>query len=156
MVDHTGFLAIADEAVAHLKRIKRDFPRLISPHVISALENWSRLERGGGSVEWMANDDHKAAAQKALEMTAIVLIGKHQVEDVMALLNEEFDVDLDYAGLIDLVGEERYRVSLQSEAIEMKRNKVSFEQMADLWNGMGKPALGDERWTKQAVSALGD
>ena len=148
MVDHTAFLAIAEEAVAHLQRIKQDFPRLISPNVVNALENWSRLERDLRSAGGGAKD------LQALEATALELIGNYQLEDVLDLLNEKFDTDYDYAGLINLVGEDRYRLALQSEAAEMQRNAVSYEQMADFWNAMGKPALGEERWTSQAVSAL--
>ena len=155
MVNHTAFLTIAEEAVAHLKRMKHDYPRLVTPQVISALENWSRLERDRGSVGLVAKD-LKAMQRQALETTAIELIGKHQLEDVLEILKEEFAADLGYAGLIDLVGEDRYRVALQSEAAEMKRNAVSFAQMAELWNGMGKPAFGNERWTKLAVSTLSD
>ena len=79
-----------------------------------------------------------------------------KVEDVMQMLAEKFSLEVDYEQLIGLIGNDRYLKALKREVVELEINSISNEQMASLWNSLGKPALGGERWTIEAVAALVD
>lgn len=155
MVDQTGFLAVAGDAVEHLKRLMEQYPHLVSPHVKNAVNSWSDAQHAGGDIEIVACD-LKAAQEESLVDLAIELIEKHQVEDVMHMLAEKFSLEVDYNRLIELVGDDRYIQALKREVVELEINSVSNEQMANLWNSLGKPALGKDRWTTEAVSALAE
>ncbi len=148
--DHR-FLMIADEAVDHLERLMKRFPHLASEHVQDAVENWQK--RGSGGIE-MVMPGAEADPDEALAESAIALIQDHMVEDVMDRLAEENDVEVDYDRLIGLVGKDRYIGALRREIIELRANSVSMEQMAELWNSLGKPALGQEQWTARTISLL--
>ncbi|MEN8168571.1 MAG: hypothetical protein ABFR65_13990 [Pseudomonadota bacterium] len=155
MVDQTRFLEIADKAVAHLERLMHYYPHQVSSHVKSAVENWEDRTQSRGSIE-MALVDLKMAEDEALSATAAELLESHQMEDVMEMLAEQFSMEVDYARLIALVGKGCYTSALRREVNELKMNSISFDQMANLWNSMGKPSLGGDRWTAQSISMLAE
>jgi hypothetical protein len=66
----------------------------------------------------------------------------------------EFNRDIDFYGLMDLCGRNKYIEALRREAIELNMNSISPEQTADLWNSVGKPSAGGARWSAQSVSTL--
>jgi hypothetical protein len=72
------------------------------------------------------------------------------------MLIAEFDQEIDFYGLLDLCGREKYIDALRREATELKANSISPEQTADLWNMANKPAIGGEHWNAKAVSVLMD
>lgn len=153
MVDQSRFLEIADVAAVQLERLMRHYPHLVSSHVKSAVENWEERTQRRGSIE-MALVDLKMAEDEALSAAAAELLESHQMEDVMEMLAKQFSTDVDYERLIALVGKDRYISALRHEASELKMNSISFDQMVDLWNGMGKPSLGGDRWNTQSISML--
>jgi len=153
MADQGGFLAAADEAVVHLQRVMGLYPHLVTPHLKNAVSNWASMRLAKEEMEAAALA-MKAAQEEALKKLANELIEKYQVEDVMQMLAEKFSLEVDYDRLIGLIGADRYAQALKREVVELEINSISPEQMADLWNSLGKPALGDERWTTEAVAAL--
>ena len=82
------------------------------------------------------------------------LIEEGQVDDVLEKLIEEFNQEIDFYGLMDLCGREKYVAAMRREAIELKMNSISPEQTADLWNRAGKPSVGGSRWNALAITAL--
>lgn len=150
---HTGFLEVAEDAIVILKRLKEHYPDLVSPHVDAALENWGkRIYSGIGAREAAAELRH--AEEGSLSLLASELIENHQMEDVLQMLSEEFSIDVDYDRLIDLVGKDQYISALRREVGELVDNSVSMEQIAELWNGIGKPTLGGLRWTAEIISSI--
>jgi len=148
MSEESNFIETAREAVSQLKRLTHDFPRLSTRHVKLAIETWKK-----GELIWLEKE-RKRLERSALEMRAQELIEDHLVDDVLDRLIAEFNREIDFYGLIDLCGRDKYIAALRREAIELKQNFVSPEQTADLWNGLGKPAVGGERWNAKAVSVL--
>ena len=153
MLDQSRFLEIADVAAVQLERLMRNYPHLVSSHVKSAVESWEERTHRRGGIE-MALVDLKMAEDEALSAAAAELLESHQMEDVMEMLAEQFSTDVDYDRLIALVGKGCYTSALRRVANELKMNAISFDQMVDLWNGMGKPTLGSDRWTAQSISML--
>jgi hypothetical protein len=102
----------------------------------------------------MAAADIRRAENEALAKVACDLLATHQMEDVMQLMSEKFSVEISYQRLIELIGQEQYVDALCSEVEIMMRNSVSLEQAAQLWNSMGRPSLGEERWTEGSIISI--
>jgi hypothetical protein len=153
MVEENEFIEVAREAVSQLKRLSRDFPRLSTRHVKMAIETWNEEMFQKGEIIWLEKQ-RKREERSALESRAAELIEANLVDDVLDTLISEFDREIDFHGLIDLCGREKYIDALRREAMELKQNSISPEQTAELWNSVSKPAIGGERWNATAVSVL--
>jgi hypothetical protein len=153
MVDPSRFLTVADDAVDHLRNLIRHFPHLVTPEVKAAIEHWDQLKERRGRIEFVKpfqkTRDRALWAKKANE-----LIEDHPMEEVMEILEEEFSIKMDYPRLIGLIGKVRYRHALRNESRVLQHHAISFQQMADLWNSLGKPPMGGERWTAHSISLL--
>ncbi|MBT3048595.1 MAG: hypothetical protein AB2728_03985 [Candidatus Thiodiazotropha sp.] len=148
-----GTVFAAREAVGHLRRITRDFPHLATQPVRVALDTWDEeMFRKGELI--LVQRQRAKAEHDAMEQRAIEIIEFGQVDDALDMINREFEKEIDYLELIDLVGKDRYIAALAREAIELKQNSISPEQAAELWNSLGKPTLGDEHWNATGVSVL--
>lgn len=154
MVDHSKFLIVADDAVDHLRYLTRHYPSLVTPEVKAAIERWEKFKQWRGSVELAKPTQKVEVDQETLAKIAISLLRNHQMEDVMEMLAEQFSIDMDYKKLIGLIGKTRYRQALRHESRELQKNSISFEQMASLWNSLGKPPMGDDHWTAHSISML--
>ncbi len=153
MTDESNFIDTAREAVSQLKRLTHDFPRLSTRHVKRAIETWNEEMFQKGELIWLEKQ-RKRLERSAMELRAQELIEVNLVDDVLDRLIAEFNREIDFFGLIDLCGREKYIAALKREALELKQNFISPEQAADLWNAAGKPAAGGERWNARAVSTL--
>jgi hypothetical protein len=147
------FIEEAREAVIQLKRLTRDFPRLSSRQVRIAIETWDEEMFRKGEIVWLEKA-RKKLERNAMEERAQALLETHHVDDALDMLNAEFSREMNYHALIDLGGKDRYIAALRREAIELKQNSISPDQTAELWNSIGKPAVGGERWNAKAVSVL--
>ncbi len=155
MVVENNFIEEVREAVAQLKKLTRDFPKLSSRHVKQAIETWNEEMFEKGELIWLEKQ-RKRMERSALEDRAVELIRNQFVDDVLDKLISEFDREIDFHGLLDLCGRDRYIAALRREAIELKQNSVSPEQTAELWNSAHKPSLGGERWTAKGIVRLMD
>ncbi|MES9992116.1 MAG: hypothetical protein ABW098_09195 [Candidatus Thiodiazotropha sp.] len=151
--DEADAVFAAREAVGHLRRITRDFPHLTTQAVRVALDTWDEEMFRKGELILVEKQRAKAELD-AMEQRAIDIIETSQVDDALDIVNREFSKEMDYYGLIDLVGKERYIAALSREAVELKLNSISPEQAAELWNTLGKPTLGGERWNETGVKLL--
>ncbi len=153
MVEESNFIETAREAISQLKRLTHDFPRLSTRHVKVAIETWNEEMFQKGELVWLEKQ-RKKMERDALEMRAAELIETHHTDDALDILISEFGRQIDFYGLLDLCGREKYIDALRREAIELKANCISPEQTAELWNSVNKPAVGGERWNAKAVSVL--
>ncbi|MEJ2453311.1 MAG: hypothetical protein P8103_04035 [Candidatus Thiodiazotropha sp.] len=153
MVEESNFIETAREAIDQLKRLTHDFPRLSTRHVKVAIETWNEEMFQKGEIVWLEKQ-RKKMERDALAARAVELIETHHTDDVLDMLIAEFDQEIDFYGLLDLCGREKYIDALRREANELKANSISPEQTADLWNMANKPAIGGERWNAKAVSVL--
>jgi len=94
-----------------------------------------------------------------LTNAAAELLGSLTLEEAIDALAEQHGTRVDVQQLIRLAGEKPYLQSLAREAHEPRQNKVSPEQMAQLWNDLARPAPGGAcrparklrwRWTRPA------
>lgn len=155
MAEDNNFIEEAREAISQLKKLSRDFPKLPTRNVKQAVETWNEEMFKKGEVIWLEKQ-RKRMERSALESRAAELIEDHLVDDVLDTLIAEYDREIDFHGLIDLCGRDKYIAALRREAIELKQNCVSPEQTAELWNSVNKPAVGGERWNAKGVSVLMD
>lgn len=153
MVEENHFIETAREALEQLKRLSRDFPHFSTEHVKLAIETWNEEMFQKGEVIWLEKQ-RKRLERSAMESRAEELIEQDHVDEVLEKLVAEFNREIDFYGLIDLCGRDKYIAALRREAVELKQNFVSPEQTAELWNTAGKPALGGERWNAKGVSVL--
>jgi hypothetical protein len=155
-VDHSKFLTVANDAVDHLRYLTQHFPSLVTSEVKEAIARWEKFKQCRGSLEFAEPKQKEVVDQAVLAKTAIKLLEDHQMEDVMDVMAEQFSIDMDYPKLIGLIGKTRYRQALRHESRELQNNAISFDQMASLWNSLGKPALGGDRWTAHSISLLAE
>jgi hypothetical protein len=153
MVEESDFIETAREAIAQLKQLSCDFPHLSTPHVKLAIETWNDEMFQKGEIIWLEKQ-RKREERSAIESRSAQLIEDHLTDDVLDMLMQEFETEIDYHGLMDLCGRDKYIAALRREAIELKDNCVSPEQTAELWNSVDKPAVGGDRWNAKAVSVL--
>lgn len=148
-----NFIETAREAITQLKRLNKDLPSLSTRHVKIAIETWNEEMFQKGEVVWLEKQQ-KRMERDALESRAAELIETHHTDDVLDMLISEFDREIDFYGLIELCGRDKYIAALRREALELKANFVSPEQTAELWNAAQKPSVGGEHWNATAVSVL--
>ena len=153
MLTENQFIEVAREAVEQLRRLSKDFPALSTPQVKQALETWNEEMFRKGEIIWLEKERQRQE-KSALESRAQALVDSLLVDDALDSLNQEFSKELDYQDLINLAGRDKYIAAMRREAIELKQNFVSPEQTAELWNSLGKPVVGGERWVAGAVSVL--
>lgn len=87
---------------------------------------------------------------------AIALLTKTSPEDTLDTLRTEFGSEIDVQQLLAMTGKEPYLRSIAQEANELTTNKVSHEQMAELWNELKRPSPGGGFWTAAKVRRLID
>lgn len=75
-------------------------------------------------------------------------------EDVITQLQQQHGIEIDLVQLIHLVGEHPYRSALEREAVELHQNRISAEQMAQLWNDSRRPAPGGGLWSAAKIEEL--
>ena len=76
------------------------------------------------------------------------------VEEALTALAEEHGVPLGVQQLAQVAGERPYTNALRREGSDLKTNRVSPEQTAQLWNEQGRPAPGGGLWSPTKVIKL--
>ena len=93
-------------------------------------------------------------ALPSLQGVAAGLLADMSPEEAIADLADKHGTRLDMRELIQLAGEQAYLHALHREATEYELNRISCEQMAELWNDAGRPAPGGGLWSGNKVCAL--
>jgi hypothetical protein len=153
MKDNIQFILIADEVAAQLQHLMQSFPHLVTENITIAVANWTKFKQWN-NPRGVEQAQRQAGVDTLLAKSATALLEKHQIEDAMEILAERFSTPIDYPRFIALIGHAGYRSALRHEIKELQDNAISFQQMADLWNSLGKPTLGGNRWTAHSVSML--
>ena len=87
---------------------------------------------------------------------AAELLRSKTVEETLETLAEKHEVELGVEQLVHVAGEESYLDALQREARDLRKNRVSPEQSAQLWNEQGRPAPGGGLWSPTKILKLLD
>jgi hypothetical protein len=86
--------------------------------------------------------------------TAAALLGAMAPEAVIETLADRHGLALDLKQLVQLAGEKPYAGALQREARILELNRISPEQVAQLWNDAGRPVPGGGLWNAQRIGAM--
>lgn len=142
-------LESATVVVEHIHRFNERFPHLSSEQTRSVVpvvrrrlkEIELRMPKSAEPV-----DDISDIAARLLETLT--------VEEALTALAEEHGVPLSVQQLAQIAGAEPYTSALRREGSDLKTNRVSPEQTAQLWNEQGRPAPGGGLWSPTKVIKL--
>ncbi|PLY15009.1 MAG: hypothetical protein C0631_07710 [Sedimenticola sp.] len=161
-------LETIDACADRLDQLNAKFPNLTRDDLRESVEYW-RKNRPVGSIEIIAPQPR---ARSEVELVArvpeseaednrdricriaIELLQSNGLEDTLDILDSEYKVELTIKNLIVLVGKQVYVKALRRDALLLKENAISFDQIADLWNDLDRPAFGGASWTSRSVSTL--
>jgi hypothetical protein len=144
-------LELAHEALGVLERFNQNREALASEHTRSTeVEVRKRL----GSLEILLPPAPKR--DHDLEDTARALLQDHSPDDALDILRAKHQADCDMNGLVHLAGSETYLQAMAREAEVFRDNRISDQQIADLWNEARRPAPGKPFWDRIAVRELLD
>lgn len=87
--------------------------------------------------------------EKATELLAVL-----GPEQTIEAIKDEYGHELDLQALVTIAGMPAYTTSLRNELLELRRNKITSQQTATLWNELGRPAAGGGQWTANKVDDL--
>ncbi len=152
---------IIDACADQLEHLNQAFPGLASDDTHTAVKNW-RQRRGeirlqvkevqkGHGVEIVQNVD----VVQDLDQLCAELLETHGLEDASDILLEKHGIDISVHELIKNVGKEAYIAAMRKEVTFLRENGVAFDQIASLWNELGRPGPGSGPWTEPSVSLLG-
>ena len=90
------------------------------------------------------------------DITALVggLIGHYSFEEVLDLLLNDHQIELTPAQLANAVGKKQYLNMLKRDVEEMMTHAISYEQIAVLWNDLGRPTISGGEWNSRGISML--
>jgi hypothetical protein len=142
----------ATVVVEHIHRFNEQFPHLASEETRRVVpvvrQRLKEIELRMPSKDEPVDDVSDVAARLLETLT---------VEETLTALAEEHGVPLGVQQLIQIAGEEPYTSALRREGSDLKTNRVSPEQTAQLWNEQGRPAPGGGLWSPtKVIKLLGD
>ena len=147
-----GLIDAVDQCAERLHELNERYPLLASPASLSGVLSWRRrrvqhrLRRQVPPADLSDGPDARALALDLLQHNGL--------EDVLDTLLDRHGIDLSLPKLIHLVGKEAYIGALKREAAQLLANAISYEQIANLWNDLDRPALGGPSWSPRSVSVL--
>ncbi len=149
---HAGLIEAVDNCAERLHHLNQNYPLLATPASLEGVQHW-RQRRAHHRLR------HKVPPAELPEgpnIRAITLdlLQHNGLEDTLDILLDKHDVDLSLPKLIHLVGKEAYIAALKREAALLLANAISYEQIANLWNDLDRPALGGASWSPRSVSVL--
>jgi len=143
-----------DACAARLDELNKHFPNLATDSSIAGVEYWyRRMTQAPIHCHPKSDPESKYASGELWEL-AIKLLQTHDLEEVPAILLNDSQTTLSLSQLIQLVGNQAYLAALRKDAHRLVQKAVSYEQIAALWNDLGRPTLGGPSWNARNVSVL--
>ncbi len=134
-----------------LEQLNAKYPHLASDftHEIVPLTR-DRMRNSVGDLKPPPQIDDKEAfvdflKEKIKEVTAA---------DLIDIAKNEKGIDISLEDLLYFVGEDEYMSSLEREAEDFVKNKISYKQMCEIWNQMKYPAPGKAHWTVKDITKM--
>jgi len=143
-----------DACAERLDELNRRFPDLATDTSRMGVEHWLRHKTKAGIHNLAELDPKPKRSSGELKELALRLLKIHDLEEVLDILLNEYQIDITLSQFIHLVGNHAYLVALRKDADGLLQNAISYEQIADLWNDMDRPALGGPSWNARSVSML--
>jgi hypothetical protein len=142
-----------------LDSLNQSFPDLASPTTEEAVSQWNRIKvslglnletsRDSESQEKDSEDPGYESRKLAIE-----LLENNGLEEVRDILQTEHALTLNMPKLVQLIGNAAYRDALKKDAEQMLQNAITYEQIANLWNDLERPAFEAPNWNPRNVSVL--
>lgn len=143
-----------DACADRLDQLNNRFAHLATESTHESVETWRRVK---DRILFDYGDEKKAhESGPDIKAIAIELLEKqgHSLEDVLDTLKTDHGMEIDIAGLAQVIGRTVYISALRKDAADLLNNAISFSQIASLWNDLDRPAFGGENWTARNVSIL--
>lgn len=146
-----------------LDRLNELFPELATPVSRAGVQSWQRTKTQVESQEDNAERSESTdlvtpgealEEQVDIKSLCLELLRDNQIEDVLDLVLQKQGVDLSMLDLVELIGKEAYILILKRDVLQLSKNSISYEQIASLWNELGRPALAGPTWNGRSVSVL--
>jgi len=144
-----------DACADQLERLNKTYPELASDGTHEAVQKW-RHRRGEIRLQVKeVQKGHGVEIVQNLDQLCVELLEIHSLEDVSDILLEKHGIDMSVRKLITIVGKGAYIAAMRKEVGFLRQNGIGIEQIADLWNELGRPGPGSGPWTESSVSLLG-
>lgn len=141
----------ATVVVEHIERFNTNFPQLSSEKTRDVVPLVRQRLK-----EIELRMPHKDEDIADIGDIAAELLRSKTVDETLDTLAGEHGVELGVEQLVHVAGEESYLHALLREARDLRKNRVSPEQSAQLWNELGRPAPGGGLWSPTLILKLLD
>lgn len=156
-------LETTQRAAELLNRLNNQHPDLATEYTRTTFENvkkrLSHLDivhattAPSGSIE-IIPPQQQAKPNESIEDVAERLLASHSPEEVVEILADQYHHQCDIGGVLLMVGQESYERALTREALEMLKNSIGYEQIADLWNDFHRPVAGKPFWDARYIKDM--
>jgi len=148
-----------DACAERLHNLNRSYPELASPISQGAVEQWQQTKAGlglntGPSGDFESQEENSDGSLYEVRKLAIEMLESNGLEEVQDMLETEHALTLSLPKLVQLIGNTAYREALKKDGGLMLHNAITYEQIANLWNDLERPAFGAPDWNSRSVSVL--
>lgn len=150
-----GLLEAIDACATKLEELIHLFPSLASSAMAESLSAWHREKIQLRLQQMGEGGDSGVKAAQNISQLALELLSENGLEETLELLLTRYKIEITPQKLVHLIGRDVYIGVLRNDARLLAGNAISYEQIAALWNGLGRPPLGGHpRWSGRSVSIL--
>jgi hypothetical protein len=143
-----------DACADRLEQLNESFPRLASKSTRESVNHWRNRKQV--MRDSLMQEEEEKAPGEVLDIKALAteLLMVNGLEDVLDILLDEHGIDITMQQLVHEIGKTAYLSALRKDAGTLLSNAISYDQIATLWNDLGRPALGGPKWNARSVSIL--
>ncbi len=164
-----GLHHMMNDFADRLDRLNQLFPDLATPVTLDGVSMWQetkkradeKVEAGSsGQPDAQVEIPQQELVQPPVEepidlrKACLELLQNNGLEDVQDILSQERGIDLPMHELVDTIGKELYIAVLKRDVKQLSENAISYDQIANLWNELGRPALSGPTWSGRSISVL--
>ncbi|MES9904744.1 MAG: hypothetical protein ABW168_18965 [Sedimenticola sp.] len=149
------FLEALDAGATRLEDLLCLFPSLSSSTILDNLSEWHQQKMKIRMEQKGTEDDRSIYDEQRIRELTIELLGENSIEDTLDILFSKYKAAITPEELVHMIGLNLYLSELRRDAGALVTNAVSYNQIATLWNDLGRPALGGHpKWSGRNVSIL--
>jgi len=149
-----SLLAAIDACADLLEDLNTKRPELAGDTSRQGVELWRNRKIVQAGKPFEEEEESSGTGDPDLAGLITELLKTNGIEDVLDILEAQHNTSLTIEQMIDVVGKEAYIEALRKDAGELSSNSISYNQIASLWNDLGRPALGGVNWNSRGVSIL--
>lgn len=143
-----------DACADQLDRLNNQFPHLAKKSTRESVSHWRNRK-----IQIRLHQTHDESAvtgnpTEDVKKLAMNLLETNGLEETLDILFATHQLDITLPKLIHLIGKGEYIVALRKDAGLLLENAISYDQIAQLWNDLDRPAMGGPNWNGRSVSIL--